>query len=99
MLTIRLSRQWRTNKPFYRIVLTEHTKPVKTWSKQVLWRFDPVAHKSEYDLQSIKDRVAKWAGLSERLAKILFANTKDKLFQKFFEHRTRTAKTKKEEKK
>ena len=27
MLVIRLSRQGRSKRPFYRVVLTEHTKP------------------------------------------------------------------------
>jgi hypothetical protein len=37
--------------------------------------------------------------LSERLAKLLYLQTKDQLFQKFFVHRERHGTTKKEEKK
>ena len=29
MLVIRLSRQGRSKRPFYRVVLTEHTKPAQ----------------------------------------------------------------------
>jgi len=36
MLVIRLSRQGKNKQPLYRVVLTEHTKPVKTSYKEVL---------------------------------------------------------------
>ncbi len=98
MLKIRLSRQGRKGRPFYRVVLTEHTKPVKSSFKEVFGWFDPFAHKIEVNVETIKSWIEKWAQLSERLAKILFAETKDALFQKFFTERTRTAKTKKDEK-
>ncbi|AHB40986.1 TPA: 30S ribosomal protein S16 [Patescibacteria group bacterium] len=96
MLKIRLSRQGRKGRPFYRVVLTEHTKPVKSSFKEVFGWFDPLAHKMEVNVEMIKSWIAKGAQLSERVAKILFAETKDAIFQKFFIERTRTAKTKKE---
>lgn len=99
MLVIRLSRQGKKKQPLYRVVLTEHTKPVKSSYQLVLGWYNPLTHKGEYDVPTIKSWIAKWAKPSERLAKILFAETKDAWFQKFFEHITRTAKTKKEEKK
>ena len=97
MLKIRLSRQGRKGRPFYRIVLTEHTKPVKSSFMEVFGWFDPLAHKVEVNVEMIKLWISKWAQLSERLAKILFAETKDTLFQKFYVERTRTSKKKKEE--
>ena len=56
-------------------------------------------HTLEVDVATIKDWIAKGAQLSERVAKLLYAHTKDALFQKFFVERTRVGKTKKEEKK
>ena len=47
MLTIRLSRHGRSKRPFYRIVLTEHTKPAKFGYKEVLGSYDPLHHKLE----------------------------------------------------
>jgi ribosomal protein S16 len=99
MLAIRLARQWKNKKPSYRVVLTEHTKPVKAWYQLILWRYNPMDDKWEYDLPAIKSWIEKWAKPSERLAKVLFATTKDSIFQKYIVHRTRTAKPKKEEKK
>ena len=95
MLTIRLSRQGRTKQPFYRVVLTEHTKPAKSGYQQVLWRYNPLNDEAKYDIEAIKSWIEKWAKPSERLARLLFAETKDELFQKYFVHRTRTAKKKK----
>ena len=59
MLTIRLSRHGRKKIPFYRIVLTEHTKPVKTGYKDVLGWYDPMKHALEVDIQRIKERISK----------------------------------------
>jgi len=99
MLEIRLSRQGKSVSPSYRVVLTEHSKPVKSGYKLVLGRYNPLNDNWEYDLEAIKSWINKWAKPSERLAKILLAATKDKMFEKYIVHRTRTAKTKKEEEK
>ena len=95
MLTIRLSRQGRNKQPFYRVVLTEHTKPAKSGYQKVLGRYDPLKDTSEFDVEAIKEWISKSAKPSERVAKILFAETKDELFKKYFVYRTRTAKKKK----
>jgi len=57
--------------------------------------------KGEYNLEAIKSRIAKGAKPSERLAKVLLAASKDKLFEQYIIKRDRTAKAKKavEEKK
>jgi len=89
MLTIRLSRHGRSKRPFYRIVLTEHTKPAKFWYKEVLWSYDPLQHKLVADVEAIKWWIAKGSQMSERAAKLLYNETKDSLFQKFFELRER----------
>lgn len=90
MLKIRLARGWRKWLPFYRIVLTEHTKPAQSWYKLVLGRFNPTAHEMNADIQEIKNWISKWAQLSERVAKLLYADTKDELFKKYFVERTST---------
>jgi small subunit ribosomal protein S16 len=99
MLTIRLSRHGRKKLPFYRVVLTDHTKPVKSWYKEVLWSYDPMKHILEVQVDVIKAWIAKWAKLSERVAKLIYQQTKEDFFKQCFVERTRTAKTKKEEKK
>ena len=90
MLKIRLARHGRKKAPFYRIVLTEHTKPAKAGYQTVLWWFNPLAHTMEAKIDEIKAWIAKGAQPSERVAKLLFADTKDTFFKKFFVERTRT---------
>lgn len=99
MLVIRLSRHGRKNLAVYRVVLSEHTKPVKFGYKEVLWSYDPVKHTLKVDTDAIVARIKKWAKPSERLAKILLKETKNELFNKFIEHKERKGVTKKEEKK
>lgn len=90
MLKIRLSRHGRKNLPFYRIVLTEHTKPSKSGYKSVLWRYNPLSHTMEANVEEIKNWLSKWVKLSERVAKLLFAETKDKMFKDCFVERKST---------
>ncbi len=97
MLVMRLSRQGKNKMPLYRVVLTEHTKPVKSSYKEVLGRYNPLNDTGEYNLEAIKNWITKGAKPSERLAKVLLAASKDKTFEKFIIQRTRTAKTKKAE--
>lgn len=99
MLTIRLSRQGRTKRPFYRIVLTEHTKPVKFGYKEILGHYDPLAHKLEINVEQVKSWIAKWAKPSERVAKLILNETKDAFFEKYFVKRERNWQTKNEDKK
>jgi len=97
MLKIRLARTWRTNRAFFRIVLTEHTKPVKSGYKEVLWWYDPVNHKGEMDIEAMKKYIANGASLSPRVARLAYKETSDKLFQKFYEEKNLIRKKKKEE--
>ena len=90
MLKIRLARHGRKNLPFYRIVLTEHTRPAQSGYKLVLGWFNPIAHEMDANLDEIKLWLSKWAQLSERVAKLLYANTKDDMFKKYFVERTST---------
>ncbi len=90
MLKIRLARHGRKKAPFYRIVLTEHTKPAQSGYKLVLWRFNPLSHTMEANIDEIKNWISKWAQPSERVAKLLFAETKDKMFKEYFLEREST---------
>ena len=96
MLRIRLARHGRRKRPVFRIVLTEHTKPVKSWYKEVLWVYDPILHKLEVNVEKIKEWISKWAQPSERVAKLLFKQTNDELFKKYFKIVERNRKPKKE---
>jgi small subunit ribosomal protein S16 len=98
MLVIRLSRTGRNKRPFFRVVLTEHSKPVKAWYKEVLGRYDPIKHTGNFDIDSIKKYISLGATPSDRVGKILFSHTKDKLFEKFFVVKTLNRKPKKEDK-
>lgn len=84
MLKIRLARHGRTHRPFFRVVLTEHTKPVKSGYQKVLWWYDPVNHKQELDVESVKKYISNGAQLSERVAKLAYNISNDELFKKFF---------------
>jgi len=90
MLKIRLARHGRKNLPFYRIVLTEHTRPAQSGYKLVLWWFNPIAHEMDVNLDEVKLWLSKWAQLSERVAKLLYAKTKEDMFKKYFTERTST---------
>lgn len=83
MLKIRLSRGWKHKAPFYRIVLTEHTKPVKSGYMKVLWWFDPLHHKTELDIEAVKEWIAKGAQPSNRVAKLAKAFSGDAFFDKY----------------
>lgn len=83
MLKIRLARWGRKKSPFYRIVLTEHTKPVQSGYKMVLWWFDPLKHVVECDISSVKEWISKGAQPSNRVAKILFKHTNDDFFSSY----------------
>lgn len=98
MLRIRLSRHGRRNRPFFRIVLTEHTKPVKSWYKDVLWHRDPINKDLQIDIEKAKYWISKWAQPSERVAKMLYNLSKDEMFKKFFKYVERNRPPKKEKK-
>lgn len=59
MLAIRLSRHGRKKLPFYRVVLTEHTKPVKVGYKEILGSYDPMKHILEVNVDVIKSWISK----------------------------------------
>jgi len=97
MLKIRLSRWGKNKSAFFRIVLTENTKPVKCGYKEVLGWFDPINHKMEINLEKTKEFINKWAQPSERVAKLIYKNSNDEFFKKFYNEVERIRKTKKQE--
>ena len=99
MLVMRLSRHGRKNLAVYRVVLSEHTKPVKFGYTSVLGSYDPLQHKLTADVDTILSWIAKGAKPSERLAKLLYKDTKNEIFSKFITHRERKGVTKNEDKK
>jgi small subunit ribosomal protein S16 len=94
MLAIRLARAGKHKSPFYRVVLTEHTKPVQAWYKLVLWWFDPLKHTSQMDTQAIKEWIGKWAQPSQRVAKLAYNSTKDEFFKQYIKEATKQRSTK-----
>jgi len=97
MLRIRLSRHGRTNRSFFRVVLTEHTKPAKSWYQKVLGWYDPINHKQDLDIDIIKEWILKWAQPSERVAKLAYKISNDEFFKKYFTLKIRQRKKKKKD--
>ncbi len=96
MLALRLARTWRKGSAFFRVVLTEHAKPVKAGYKEVLGWYNPLNHKMEVNADRIKDLLATGAKPSERLAKLLHTYTKDEVYKKYFVTRDIQRKPKKD---
>jgi small subunit ribosomal protein S16 len=59
MLRIRLARHGRRNRAFFRIVLTEHTKPAKSGYKEVLGHRDPITKDLQVDIERVKYWISK----------------------------------------
>ena len=59
MLVMRLSRHGRKNLAVYRVVLSEHTKPVKFGYTAVLGLYDPLQHKLSVDVDTILSWIVK----------------------------------------
>ena len=96
MLKIRLARAGRRKAPFFRVVLTEHTKPAKSWYKLVLWRYDPLKHACKVDVDLVKEWIWKGAKPSNRVAKLLKKQTWDSWRDKYIVFSEKTKKTKNE---
>ncbi len=84
MLTIRLARVGRRNLPMFRVVLTEHTKPAKAGYSEVLGAFNPIKHEFTIQVDRVEELLKKGVQLSERVAKLMFHETKNDMYKKFF---------------
>lgn len=94
MLKIRLARTGKKKRAFFRIVLTEHTKPAQSGYKSVLWFFDPIKKDIELDVPTIKKHIANGAKPSERVARLAYNYSKDDFFKTYFIERTLKRETK-----
>lgn len=74
MLKIRLQRAGRKNLPQYRIVLAEHSAPVKGKFIEKLGNYDPRAKTVSLKKEAILSWLDKGAKPSNTAAKILLAN-------------------------
>lgn len=75
MLKIRLSRAWKKNMPFFRVVLTEHTAAAKHWYKEVLGFYNPLTKEFKIkDLDKIKVYLSNGVQLSPRVEKLVKMN-------------------------
>ena len=75
MVTIRLARGGRTERPFYHIVVTDSRKPRDGRYIERLGFYNPVAAGKEISLQIAENRVNYWvsqgAQLSEQVQSLL----------------------------
>ena len=73
MLKIRLSRTGRKNYPSYRIVVAEHTAPIKGRFVEVLGHYIPNRNPKvlEYDEKKIKEWISKGAKPTDTVASLL----------------------------
>ncbi len=85
MQIIRLARTWQKNLPFFRIVLTDHKKPVKSGYTEILWWYNPIKHEFQIDTDQLIKYISNGTQLSDRVAKLAYSRTKDEVFKKFFE--------------
>ena len=75
MLKIRLSRSWKRNMAFFRIVLTEHTKAAKHWYKEVLGFYNPFSKEFKIkDIEKVKSYISNGAQFSPRVKKLIESN-------------------------
>lgn len=75
MLKIRLSRAWKKNMPFFRVVLTEHTKAAKHGYKEVLGFYNPLSKEFKIkDVEKVKKYLGQWVQFSPRVEKLIKIN-------------------------
>ena len=75
MLKIRLSRAWKKNSAFFKVVLTEHTSAAKHGYKEVLGFYNPFTKEFKLkDMEKIKKFISNGVGLSPRIQKLVKAN-------------------------
>jgi len=75
MLKIRLARAWKRNLPFFRVVLTDHTKPAKNWYKEILGFYNPISKEFKIkDVEKVKKYISTWTQFSPRVEKLMKDN-------------------------
>lgn len=71
MLRIRLARVGKKNRPYFRIVAAEHTKPVKGKFIEILGHYDPLKKNLLVKKDQVLDWLKKGAKPSNTVAKLL----------------------------
>lgn len=75
MLKIRLSRVWKKDTPMYRVVITEHSKPVKNGYMKVLGSYDGIKKTFKIiDIEALKKYISNGVQLSPRVEKLMKQN-------------------------
>ena len=75
MLKIRLSRAWKKDAAFFRVVLTDHTRAAKHGYKKVLGFYNPFTKEFKLkDLEEIKKYLANGVQFSPRVEKLVKVN-------------------------
>jgi len=75
MLKIRFSRARKRNMPFFRVVLTEHTRAAKHWYKEVLGFYNPISKEFKLKhLDKIKIYLSNGVQFSPRVEKLIKTN-------------------------
>ena len=75
MLKIRLSRAGKRNMPFFRVVVTEHTKAAKHGYKEVLGFYNPLTHEFQIKkLDKVKEYLSHGVQLTPRVKKLMEKN-------------------------
>ena len=98
MLAIRFQRQGRKNNAFFRVVLTESSRPPKSGFIKVLGWYNP--HSKETSLE--KEEILKWlsngAQASNSVSKLLVANKIEHKSATYTPHAPKSSKSKGDEK-
>lgn len=97
MQIIRLSRTGHKHMPMYRLVLTDHKKPVKSGYTNILGWYNPIRHEWEFDIEQIKKLLTFWTKMSERAARLCYNDSKDEVFKKYITVKDIERKKKKED--
>ena len=75
MLKIRLSRAGKRNMPFFRVVVTEHTKAAKHWYIEVLGFYNPLTKEFKIkDLDKVKKYLSNGVKFTPRMEKLIKTN-------------------------
>lgn len=98
MLTLRFLRTGRRNRAFFRIVLTEKSKPAKSGFNKILGWYDPKTKKSSFEKEEILKLVKNGAIPSNSLAKLLGEQKVSHKNIKFIPDAPKKAKVKEEKK-
>lgn len=96
MVVIRFNRSGRTNSPFFRIVVTESSKPTQSGFIKIVGWYNPHTKESSINKEEILRYLNNGAQVSNSVAKLLEAN---KISHKAIKFVPDTAKAKKSESK